>query len=36
MYNAGEIIDVDGATAKCFIERNIAEPNCVEISKRNS
>ena len=34
-HNAGDEIDVDDATAKRFIERNIAEPIAAKSQERN-
>ena len=35
-HNAGDLIDVDDATAKRFIERNIAEPIASEPAKETA
>jgi len=35
-HNAGDLIDVDDATAKRFIERNIAEPIVSKTAKETA
>ena len=35
-HNAGDLIDVDDATAKRFIERNIAEPIASKTAKETA
>ena len=35
-HNAGDLIDVDDATAKRFIERNIAEPIASKAAKETT